>query len=191
FVDRNNTGMIKAGGGFRFTSKALQMRFSRPMAKADHFQCDRAIETSLPGTIYNTLATAADLVEQFIIAEVGQRLCAIRFLLITRQWHAFTRAGVIPLLRDYRFAREEIEAGLEEASGAKSLRCVGENLRSALSTKSKYAAHYRRVVHARSPSCTARNSITRYDRNTAIKWRSSSSTSLAMATVWLISSRNN
>src|SRR5205085_6386926 len=139
----------------------LQMRFSGPMAKADHFQRDRAVQTFLPGAINYALSTATDLLEQFVVPKVGKGLCSIRFLLITRQWHAFTRAGVIPLLRDYRFAREEIEAGLEEASGAKSLRCVGENLRSALSTKSKYAAHRGRVVHARSPSCTARNSITR------------------------------
>jgi len=42
--------------------------------------------------------------------------------------------------------REEIEAGFEEARGAKSFRCVGENLGSALSTTSKYAAHHGRVV---------------------------------------------
>ena len=47
----------------------------------------------------------------------------------------------------YGRAREEIKACLKQASGAKSLRCVGENFRSALSTNSQYAAHCGRVVH--------------------------------------------
>ena len=63
FVDWNDTGMIQAGGGFRFTSKTLQVRFRRPMTKADHFQRDCAIETFLPRAIHHTLTTAADYVE--------------------------------------------------------------------------------------------------------------------------------
>src|SRR5207245_2457349 len=54
------------------------------------------------------------------------------------------------------------------------------------------APHFRQILSTllitgdsfmNSPSCTAPNSIIRYARNTAIKWRSSSSISLAMATV--------
>jgi hypothetical protein len=41
------------------------------MAKADYFQRDCAIEAFLPGAIHDTLTTAADLAEQFVIAEVG------------------------------------------------------------------------------------------------------------------------
>src|SRR5204862_4114235 len=68
-----------------------------------------------------------------------------RSIRITR-FNIFNGGAVVT--RGYRRVCEEIKACLEEASGAKSFRCVGENLRSALSTKSKYAAHHGRVVHA-------------------------------------------
>src|SRR4029077_8877463 len=147
FVDGNNTGMLQTGSSVLFASKAIQMRFSRPMAKGDHFQCDRAIKTFLPGTIDDTLTTAADLVEQFVIAEVGQRLCRTRSLLNLGRSSGIADifSGAAVIVRDYRCACEKIEAGLEEACGAKSFRCVGKNLRSALSTNSQYAAHRGRV----------------------------------------------
>ena len=72
FVDGNNTGMLQTGSGFRFASKPLQMRFRRPMAKTNHFQRNRAIETFLPRPIHDALTTATNLVEQCVIAEVGK-----------------------------------------------------------------------------------------------------------------------
>src|SRR5205814_5073340 len=62
------------------------------------------------------------------------------------RFNIFSRGAVVT--RGYRRAREEIKACLKQASGAKSFRRVGEDLRSALSTNSEYVAHYRRVVHA-------------------------------------------
>ena len=37
FVDWNDARMIEAGGGFCFEAKAFQVRFARPLAKANDF----------------------------------------------------------------------------------------------------------------------------------------------------------
>ena len=37
FVDRNDTGMLQTGCGFCFQAKAFQMRFARPLTKANDF----------------------------------------------------------------------------------------------------------------------------------------------------------
>jgi len=37
FVDWNDAGMIEAGGGFGLPAKALQVRFARPLTKANDF----------------------------------------------------------------------------------------------------------------------------------------------------------
>mgnify|MGYP003694584443 CR=1 FL=1 len=46
-MNGNDKWMVEAGGGFCFTAKALQMRFSGPRAQADYFERDGAIETFL------------------------------------------------------------------------------------------------------------------------------------------------
>ena len=161
--------MLEAGSGFCFATKALQMRFSRPMAKADHFQCDRAIETSLPGTIYNTLATAADLVEQFIIAEVGQRLCQTRSLFnlgrssrITR-FNIFNGAAVIRLRRSYGGRVVAAKDGRARRSSPVSNRQAVQSPSGASARTS--APHFRQSLSTllimgesfmRSPSCLLR-----------------------------------
>jgi len=43
--------------------------------------------------------------------------------------------------------REQIKACFKQASCAKPFRRIGKDFRSALSTNSEYAAHYRRLVH--------------------------------------------
>ena len=68
-----------------------------------------------------------------------------RSIRITR-FNIFNGAAVIA--SGYRRAREQTKACLKQASCAKSFRRVGKDFRSALSTNSEYAAHYRRVVHA-------------------------------------------
>src|SRR5205807_7725500 len=118
--------MLEAGSGFCFATESLQMRFSRPMAKADHFQCDRAVQTFLPGAINYALSTTTDLLEQFVVTKVGKRLCRTWCFLFIWCSLAILAAGVDD--PGYRFVREQIKPGLEEASGAKSFRCVGENL---------------------------------------------------------------
>src|SRR5438128_3194689 len=158
--------MVEAGSGFCFATESLQMCLRGPMSQTDYFESYGAVETFLPGAINYALSTTTDLLEQFVVTKVGKRLCRTWCFLFIWCSLAILAAGVDD--PGYRFVREQIKPGLEEASGAKSFRCVGENLPSALSTKSKYAAHYGRVLHPL-PSCTARNSITRYARNTAIK----------------------
>ncbi len=37
FVDWNDTGMLQTGCGFGFKAKALQVRFARPLTKANDF----------------------------------------------------------------------------------------------------------------------------------------------------------
>ena len=67
--------MIEAGGGFRFPAKALQMRVGSPMAQANDFESDSAVETFLPRAINHALAATTDYLQQFIVAKVGERLC--------------------------------------------------------------------------------------------------------------------
>ena len=55
--------MIKAGSGFRFPAKALQMRFGRPMAEANHFESNSAVETFLSRAINHTLAATTDYLQ--------------------------------------------------------------------------------------------------------------------------------
>ena len=75
--------MFETGGGFRFTTKAFQMRFGGPMAQADHFERDDAIETLLVRAIHHTLTATADFLQQFVVAKVAQRLCLICCFLST------------------------------------------------------------------------------------------------------------
>ena len=48
--------MIEAGSGFRFPAKAFEMPFRCPMAEANYFESNRAVETFLPRAINHTLA---------------------------------------------------------------------------------------------------------------------------------------
>jgi hypothetical protein len=59
FVNRNDAGMIEAGGCFGFQMETIQMRFRCELAKANDFQRDCAIEALLSRTIDEALATAA------------------------------------------------------------------------------------------------------------------------------------
>ena len=181
FVDGNDTGMIEAGSGFRFPTKTLQMRFGSPMAEANHFERDGAIETFLPRAINHALAATTDYLQQFVIAKIGERLC---------------RSRHFPF--DPVIARHHRGRGRSTpATGSCSEQIKPVSNRHAVQRPSGASAkisapHFRQTLGAllmmgespsRSSSCTARISGIRYVRNTAIKWRSSSSISLAMATV--------
>ena len=60
--------MLQASCRFRFEAKALQVRLTRPLAKANDFYSDCAIETLLARTKHDALTTATDLLQQFVIA---------------------------------------------------------------------------------------------------------------------------
>src|SRR5882672_7425957 len=72
FMNGNDKWMVEAGGGFCFSAKALQMRFSGPGAQADYFECNGAIETFLMRPVNYTLTTPANFLQQFVVAEVLQ-----------------------------------------------------------------------------------------------------------------------
>ena len=69
--------MIQARGGFRFSAKALQMCVGGPMAEANHFERNSAVQTFLPRAINDTLTATADHLQQFIVAKVGECLWTI------------------------------------------------------------------------------------------------------------------
>src|SRR6266581_2441415 len=142
--------MFQTGGGFCFATESLQMRLRGPMSQTDYFESYCAVETFLPGAINYALSTTTDFLEQFVVTTVGKRLCRTRNLLNLGRSSGIADIfnGAAVIVRGYRCACEKIEAGLEEACGAKSFRCVGEDFRSALSTNSQYAAHCGRVVYA-------------------------------------------
>jgi hypothetical protein len=54
------------------------MRFGGPLAQADHFECDNAVEAFLTGAVNYALATPADFLPQFVIAKVSKHLCGAR-----------------------------------------------------------------------------------------------------------------
>src|SRR5215468_9307167 len=55
FVNRNNPWMLETGGSFRLATETFHMRFGSPMAQANHFQCNCAVETFLAGSINHAL----------------------------------------------------------------------------------------------------------------------------------------
>ena len=136
------------------------------------FKRDRAIETFLASAKYYALTAAADLLEQFVIAEVHQR----------------RRARDIDIDFTLRFASEPRPVSSRHAPQD----CCGESGGMA-------APHLRQnlspvvILIARAiafTSNTARKFPKGYERNAAMRWRSSSSISAGVATVCATSSRN-
>ena len=70
--------MLQTRCRLSFMTKTLQVRRARPLAQANDFQRNRAIETFLARPINDPLAAAADLLEQLIIAKL--HLHSLRFL---------------------------------------------------------------------------------------------------------------
>jgi hypothetical protein len=74
-IDRDNARMLEAGGSFRFAAKALQVLFSTPRTKTNHFERYSTVETFLMRAINYALTTAPNFLEQFVIAKVSQHSC--------------------------------------------------------------------------------------------------------------------
>ena len=122
--------------------------------KSNDFERDDAIETFLACSKYDALSAAANLLEQFVIAEVHQ--------------HRRGAAGVIRLRRDYggqidpgyRFIREQAETRLQQTGAAGMLRGIGRNGCSASATKfDRFDSHCARIsfiqiLHGNSPKVT-------------------------------------
>src|SRR5438046_8443562 len=120
------------------------MRFSGPMAQANHFERNRAIETFLPGAINDALAAATDYLQQFVVAKIAECPRAARL-----HFRRARRSRPTCVRRFVGFISGQIKAGLKEASGTKAFRRVGKNFRSAFSTNPRCAAaHDGRVACA-------------------------------------------
>src|SRR5438552_7581466 len=132
FVNGDNAWMLKTGGGFRFATETLQMRFGRPVPQADDFERHCAIQTFLSRAIDDALTAAPDFLQQFVIAKISEHFWRTRSLLSIQCWHAIVAAGVAD--PGYRFTGEQTEARLQQTGATKFLRRVGENLRAALCT---------------------------------------------------------
>jgi len=78
--------MIETRGSFGFTTEAFHVRLARPRPKTDYFECDRAIETFLPGTKNDALTAATNLFEQLVIAEVPQHFRQTLASLVRMCW---------------------------------------------------------------------------------------------------------
>src|SRR4030095_7353893 len=140
FVDGNNARMIETGSGFRLATESLKVRFRGPMAQADHFECDGAVETLLSRSKHHALTTATDFLQQFVVADLSGQLCNT---LAPRGMLAFRYNERLLVLY-----RKRAEAGLKKATWAGSFRRVRRDFRAALWANSGCADHCGRVAHA-------------------------------------------
>src|SRR6516165_4140498 len=62
-VDGNDAGMIETRCRFGFQMETFQMRVGRPLAKAEDFQRDGAIEAFLSRSVHYSLSTTAHFFE--------------------------------------------------------------------------------------------------------------------------------
>src|ERR1044072_1886035 len=69
-VDWHDALMIQTGGSFGFPAKAFKVRFLGPIARADHFEGDGAIETFLMCAINHTLTAPTNFLLQLVVAKV-------------------------------------------------------------------------------------------------------------------------
>src|SRR6266545_7095130 len=88
-VNRHDAWMIEASCGFRFPAEALQVRFGRPLTKTNDFQCDCAVETSLPCAEHHALAASTNFLKQLVVAELSKRLSNTRRFFAIRHFSRF------------------------------------------------------------------------------------------------------
>ena len=133
--------MLETGGGFRFATETLQVRFRGPLAQADHFECDGAVETFLSRAVNYALTSPADFLQQFVITKVSKhlRVIAARVLSAGLGYRPLGRRAVDARLQ--HFVREQTKTGLEQASRANSLPRVSRNFRPAFSANGGGSLH--------------------------------------------------
>jgi len=128
-VDGNDVGMIETGSSCCFAAKPLQMRSACPLARADDFQSDCAIETLLSRQINYTLTATADFMQQFVVAEFPQQAGDALARHGRRCWILHLRSLFDTI---YSFIREQAKASLKKATRAASIWCVSRDFRPAL-----------------------------------------------------------
>ena len=128
------------------------MRFSRPLAEANDFQRDCAVETLLARSKHHALTAAADFLQQVVIAKVSQYLgstrCFFTMVSSSRSIRFRIFIGIVVIASGYRCVQKQTKSYLEQAGCAKSFGRVGKDLRPALSTNSRHAGHHGRVARA-------------------------------------------
>ena len=70
FVNGHNVGMVQLGGGFRLRLETPHVGLRCELAGQDHFQGDQPLELDLPGLVDNAHASACNLLQQLVFAEV-------------------------------------------------------------------------------------------------------------------------
>ena len=68
-VDRHDVRMIQARRRLRLGTEASVIRTRRPLAAKQHFDRHNASQAQLPCAVHDAHATAANLLDQFVVAE--------------------------------------------------------------------------------------------------------------------------
>jgi VPDSG-CTERM motif len=106
FMNWHDKWMVEAGSRFRFSTKALQMRFCSPRTQAYDFERNGAIETFLMGAINYALSAAANFFQQLVVAEFHlHQHCATWSSVGTLQIKVKSRVKIKPASRFTRFIR--------------------------------------------------------------------------------------
>jgi hypothetical protein len=113
------------------------MRFRGPLAQADHFECDGAVEAFLSRTVNYTLPTAADFLQQFVIAEVTEYCWRFDAFLSVCFLFAIASGVDAP---DYRLVIEQSNT-FKETGWANFICCVSRDSCSARSANGGGSLH--------------------------------------------------
>ena len=70
FNNRDDTGMIETGGRLRFDIETLDISLAGKLSRTDHLDGDDAVEPRLSCLVDDTHATAGNLLDEFVLAEV-------------------------------------------------------------------------------------------------------------------------
>ncbi len=89
FVDGYDARVLEAGGSFRFRVETPDEFFAGKSAMQQHLHRYHPVQTPLPRLINHAHAAAADLPEQFVVAEVANQGIGDRH----RGWRAGSSAG--------------------------------------------------------------------------------------------------
>ena len=92
--------------GFCFETKTSQVRFARPLTKANDLKRDCSIQTLLSRAKHHTLAAAADFFQQFVIAEFAEDLCDA--LALRSTFWFIELVGAIRLRRGFGVAKQSL-----------------------------------------------------------------------------------
>src|SRR5438094_8701309 len=128
--------------GFCFETKTSQVRFARPLTKANDLKRDCSIQTLLSRAKYHALTAAPDFLQQFVVAQLSQQLGSARCFCALRSSNiCFVFIGTAVIGGGYRRVGEIAERGFQHASAAKPFRCARKDLCATLLTNSDYPDH--------------------------------------------------